>query len=152
VTEEMTAMPAVEAHAPAPGLDPAHLWPLLATGEDLPRLCDQVLEVTPAPGGGQHWRVLLNGSEVDWDQTTTPAGPGSLRFEQVRGDFETLRGTWTLQDGRLGLAVEFHLGVDGLAPLLDPIWTQSWQAFADLLVRRLAGAPGAVHGLEARTP
>jgi hypothetical protein len=163
-------LPTVRAHAPAPGLDAARLRSLLATGAELPALCDQVVAVGAAPGGGQHWRVLLNGSEVEWEQTA-PQGPGPedpgsenpgpgnpgpeapdapavLSFEQTGGDLAELRGEWRLDGGALALTLAFHLGVDGLAPLLDPIWTQSFQAFADALVRGVATAATP----EARTP
>jgi hypothetical protein len=149
------ASPTVRAHAPAPGLDAARLRSLLDTGAELPALCDQVVAVEAVPGGGQHWRVLLNGSEVEWEQTA-PEGPGpeapgataALSFAQTGGDLAELRGDWRLDGGELTLTLAFHLGVDGLAPLLDPIWTQSFQAFADALVRGVATAATP----EARTP
>lgn len=146
----MTDMRAVRAHTTAPGVDPDRLWSLLTAGTELPAVCDQVLAVAPGPDGRQHWRVLLNGSEVEWEQTTRPRGPDRLDFEQVTGDLAELRGAWSLDGGRLDLALEFHLGVDGLAPLLDPMWTQSLRAFADSLVRGVAGA--AAHDPEAQTP
>jgi hypothetical protein len=134
----------VRAHTPAPGLDAGRLRSLLATGTGLPALCDQVVAVEAAPGGGRRWRVLLNGSEVEWEQHS----PDPLSFEQTGGDLAELRGEWSLEGGELALVLRFHLGVDGLAPLLDPIWTQSFQAFADALVRGVATAATP----EARTP
>lgn len=131
-----TTIQRVAASAPAPGLDARRAWDLLADG-DLPRLCDQVLEVTPE-GDGQRWRVLLNGSEVRWRQVERARTAERLEFEQTEGDLAVFAGTWALRDGRLSLELLFHLGVDGLAPLLDPIWGQSLKAFADALVHAVA--------------
>ncbi|WP_406138591.1 type II toxin-antitoxin system RatA family toxin [Streptomyces sp. NBC_01089] len=86
------------------------------------------------------WKVLLNGSAVSWRQREA-AGPGhSLRFEQTEGDLESLSGVWQVRalgpdTTELTLTISFELGVDGLAPLLDPIWSQSFRAHADELVR-----------------
>jgi hypothetical protein len=121
------------------------VWPLLEDGARLASLVAHVLEVAPAPAGARRWRVLLNGSEVRWQQRAERA-PGELRFEQTAGDLDRLRGAWTLseRDGamRLALRIDFHLGVDGLAPLLDPIWTQSFQAHADALVNAVTRVIG----------
>lgn len=126
----------VVAETPFAGKPGRPAWDVLR-GDRLPEVADHVLAVTDTPAG-QHWSVLLNGSKVDWVQRTTAADERELAFEQVSGDFAELIGTWSLDNGKLTLTIRFHLGVDGLAPLLDPIWTQSFQAHADALVRAVA--------------
>jgi hypothetical protein len=126
----------VVAETPFAGEPGRPAWDVLR-GDRLPEVADHVLAVTDTPAG-QHWSVLLNGSKVDWVQRTTAADERELAFEQVNGDFAELIGTWSLDNGKLTLTIRFHLGVDGLAPLLDPIWTQSFQAHADALVRAVA--------------
>jgi hypothetical protein len=41
---------------------------------------------------------------------------------------------------RVSLTIAFALGVDGLAPLLEPIWGQSLQAHANALLKSLTAA------------
>jgi Polyketide cyclase / dehydrase and lipid transport len=132
--------------AETPITEPAgrRVWEVLA-GDLLPAVADHVLDVTATPAG-QRWSVLLNGSRVDWIQRTVRADQHGLTFEQVSGDLAELRGNWALRPNLLGLTIEFDLGVDGLAPLLDPIWTQSFQAHADALVRAVAGAARSLAG------
>jgi Polyketide cyclase / dehydrase and lipid transport len=105
---------------------------------------DHVVAVTPTPPGAARWEVLLNGSRCSWTQTERADGPDRWVFEQGAGDLEQLAGVWVLEpaDGgtRVTLQLAVTLGVDGLAPLLDPIWTQSLQAHADALVAALAAA------------
>jgi hypothetical protein len=124
----------VRSRATVPGITAERVRAVLADGTALAEACDQVVEVSGTPQEDQRWRVLLNGSEVTWVQRAGTA----LDFTQVEGDLAELRGAWAVEPDRLGLMIEFHLGIDGLAPLLDPIWTQSFQAFADALVVSVA--------------
>lgn len=127
-------MGTVLAQARLDGVPPERVWQVL-TADPAGWGAEHVLEVAATPDGDQRWFVRLNGSTVEWVQRTVSAGAGELAFVQVSGDFDQLRGTWTVQPGRLRLTVEFHLGIDGLAPLLDPIWAQSLQVHADALAR-----------------
>jgi hypothetical protein len=134
-----TGMCVVIAETPMPEVPARRVWGVLG-GDGLPSLAEHVLDVRTTPQGDQQWSVLLNGSQVDWVQRTVQAGAHELAFELLSGDLAELRGRWTLSPGRLRLTMQFHLGIDGLAPLFDPIWTQSLQAHADALVRAVAGA------------
>ena len=129
-------MNTVVAETPISGVPEDRVW---AAVRNVPALADHVLEVTTTPEGDERWSALLNGSQVDWVQRWSPVADGRSSFEQVTGDLAELRGTWTVAE-TLSLRIEFHLGIDGLAPLLDPIWTQSFQAHADALVRAVAAA------------
>jgi polyketide cyclase/dehydrase/lipid transport protein len=136
-------MPTVNATAELTGARIEGVWDVVSDAGHFPDLADHVLEVSPGDGG-HRWVVLLNGSRVQWVQRDRPRGPRLLEFEQVEGDLDALGGRWTLDPSAtgvtLGLRIEFHLGVDGLAHLLDPIWTQSFQAHADALTRAVAAA------------
>lgn len=136
-------MPTVNALAELRGARLERVWEVVSDVERYPDLAGHVLEVSPCDGG-HRWVVLLNGSRVEWVQRDRPTAPLSLEFEQVTGDLDALRGRWTLDRSASGvtvrLRIDFHLGVDGLAHLLDPIWAQSFQAHADALTRAVASA------------
>ncbi len=104
----------------------------------LARRAPHVVAVTPT-GATTRWTVLLNGSEMTWEQSEVE-GPGHvLRFEQVTGELESMSGTWEVSETeggvQVGLSIDFELGVDGLAPLLEPMWIQSLHAHAEALLR-----------------
>ncbi|MFI5779558.1 type II toxin-antitoxin system RatA family toxin [Nocardia sp. NPDC051570] len=143
-TQEESPMPSVTAQIVAAQITPARLWDVLTDSARFPHVIDHVLDVSGTPDGHENWTVLLNGSKVSWVQRTTLHSQQQLAFEQVTGDLAELHGTWDLlpTDGNttLRLRIEFHLGIDGLAPLLNPIWVQSFQAYADAMVRAVAGA------------
>jgi ribosome-associated toxin RatA of RatAB toxin-antitoxin module len=136
-------MPTVNASTKIVGARIERVWHVVSDVERYPSMAGHVLEVSP-DGGRHRWVVLLNGSRVYWVQRDLPSPPWRLEFEQVTGDLDRLRGCWTLEqrgaDVLLSLEIHFHLGIDGLAPLLDPIWTQSFQAHADALARAVAAA------------
>jgi len=143
MTRDNSDMCVVVARAAITEAADQRVWDLLGAGASgLAPLAEHVLAVAATPDGDQRWSVLLNGSKVDWVQRNRRTGERELAFEQVSGDLAELCGRWTLEPGQLCVTIEFHLGVDGLAPLLDPIWTQSFQAHADALVRAVAGAAG----------
>jgi Polyketide cyclase / dehydrase and lipid transport len=137
-------MPAVKASAGVTGVPVDRVWVVVSDAGRFPLIAEHVLDVRREPGGEVGWLVLLNGSRVGWVQREAAEPPTIRSFEQVRGDLDRLRGRWTLRpvpDGvRLDLEVDFHLGVDGLAALLDPIWSQAFQAHADALVGAVARA------------
>lgn len=141
-------MPAVTATAPVPGATRDQVWPVVADPERYRPFAEHVLSVE-ADGDRQRWAVLLNGSRVEWVQQEAAAAPERLEFHQLSGDLDQLLGSWSLHETAAGVQVEltlqFHLGIDGLAPLLDPIWAQSFQAHANALVRAVGQAvrPGA---------
>lgn len=136
-------MPTVNALAELDGARIERVWEMVSDVERYPDLADHVLEVSPCDAG-HRWVVLLNGSRVRWVQRDWSTEPLSLEFEQVTGDLAALRGRWTLDRSPSGvtarLRIDFHLGVGGLAHLLDPIWTQSFQAHADALTRAVLAA------------
>lgn len=136
-------MPTVAARTEIAGARIERVWEIVSDTARYPRLVGHVLAVTP-DDAYHRWAVLLNGSRVDWVQRDRLTPPRRLDFEQVSGDLDVLRGKWALaQRGAsvaLRLLIHFSLGVDGLAPLLDPVWAQAFQVHADALVRAVAAA------------
>lgn len=137
-------MPAVTSSIEIPGADVDLVWDVVSDSARFPDLAEHVKGVTWRNSGEAEWLVGLNGSTVSWIQRESARPPRWLDFEQVDGDLDRLRGRWSLHGQtfgvRLSLKIEFELGVDGLAPLLDPIWEQSFQAHANALVRAVERA------------
>ncbi|MEN3584891.1 SRPBCC family protein [Streptomyces sp. ZYX-F-203] len=139
-------MPVVQAEILIEGHAPEAMWELVKDSSLVATRARHVVAVRPRSEQDKtfrinEWTVLLNGSEVTWRQREA-AGPGlRLRFEQTVGDLERLSGEWSVAaagpDTRVVLGLDYELGVDGLAPLLEPIWSQSFQAHADELLRAL---------------
>ncbi|HET8641154.1 MAG TPA: hypothetical protein VFM37_04405 [Pseudonocardiaceae bacterium] len=129
----------VSATAPGAAVPLDSVRELLTDGAALSGLCDQVLAIVP-DGDGWRWCVLLNGSEVGWRLIEKARHPDRLEYIQTEGDLAALECVWLADDRGLTLDVHFNLGVDGLAPLLDPIWGQSLHAFADAVVHAVAAA------------
>ena len=120
---------------------PQAVWSVVSDSAGMVRRAAHVHSVV-MDGDVARWTVSLNGSRIQWEQREHAEPPHCLTFEQVTGDLDELRGTWTvraLETGvRVRLEIAFHLGVDGLAPLLDPIWAQSFHFHADALVQGVA--------------
>ncbi|MGH3681065.1 MAG: type II toxin-antitoxin system RatA family toxin [Natronosporangium sp.] len=142
-------MPVVTASVEVPGAAAERVWAVVSDGERMPARSDQVVQVRRHPDrAGQppraSWTVLLNGSRVSWVQQETAQPPYQLAFTQLTGDLAELSGRWRIHltpaGVRLELRLAFQLGIDGLARLFDPIWTQALQAYADQLVPALARA------------
>jgi hypothetical protein len=139
-------MPVVQADTLVGGRTPDQVWPIVKDSLLVASRARHVVTARPRPQREKgfrvsEWTVLLNGSEVSWVQRET-AWPGPrLRFEQTSGDLEALSGTWSLapvaNGTRIFLHIDFELGVDSLAPLLEPIWSQSLRAHADALLEAL---------------
>ncbi|WP_338898166.1 SRPBCC family protein [Streptomyces sp. TG1A-60] len=139
-------MPEIQADTLIEGRTPEEVWARVKDSALVASRARHVVAVRPVSDPDRtfrihEWTVLLNGSEVTWRQREA-AGPGlRLCFEQTAGDLERLSGEWSLTTAGAGTRVSFvlayELGVDGLAPLLDPIWSQSFQAHADELLRAL---------------
>ncbi|MGL4175033.1 MAG: type II toxin-antitoxin system RatA family toxin [Dermatophilaceae bacterium] len=114
------------------------VWASVRSAPALAVQAPHVVHVT-AHGDTSHWTVLLNGSEVTWTQRDHAGTDTVLRFEQTGGDFEAMSGQWEVADivdgCRIRLTIDFDLGVDGLAPLLEPMWAQSLRAHAEALLR-----------------
>ncbi|MGW7051075.1 type II toxin-antitoxin system RatA family toxin [Streptomyces sp. NPDC054887] len=140
-------MPEIQAQTLVGGRTPDEVWALVKDSGEVASRTEHVVAVAPRSEQDKtfrfnEWKVRLNGSEVTWVQREA-TGPGlRLRFEQTTGDLEELSGEWAVTAApggtRVALSIRFELGIDGLAPLLEPIWSQSFQAHADALLRSVA--------------
>jgi hypothetical protein len=139
------------------GRSPDELWAIVKDSTTFAPRAAHVVGVRSLPMTGRNrrateWTVLLNGSEVTWVQEEDARPGPRLCFKQTAGDLEKLSGEWTVtptpEGSRIGLTITFELGIDGLAPLLDPIWAQSFQAHADALLRVVAAQPPLENGTD----
>lgn len=102
------------------------------------------VRVEPAPTGGQyevrsHWEVDFGDGVLQWSEhDTVSLQEGTLRFEQVSGDFETFLGAWHVAEADSGCRVQFQaqfdMGIPSLNALLEPMAEQALRAnVADIL-------------------
>ncbi len=146
----MITLPEIHSATQVRGRSADELWTIVKNSVAFAPRAGHVVGVSLLPSADQRhrsteWTVLLNGSAVTWVQQETARPGPRLCFEQTAGDLERLTGEWSVSDTadgpRVDLTIAFELGVDGLAPLLNPIWAQSFQAHADALLRVLAAYP-----------
>ena len=131
-------MPTVTSSILVPDVELAEVWKVVCDFERYPAGMADVLEVKVLTRESNtwtsRWRVLLNGSEMTWDERDRFEPHTRIQFEQTEGDLEVFRGEWTFLETQggveVGLTVEFDLGIPSLAPLLDPVGAQAIRANA----------------------
>lgn len=120
---------------------PEDVWHALASPAALSACARHVRSYRPGPDGDE-WTVMLSGGAVSWRQRERPRNGDLQTFVMVDGDLEGFEGGWrvtTTGDAVLvSLTLEFWLGVDGLAPLLNPVWVAQMQAHVDGMAEALA--------------
>ena len=129
-------MPVVENQVIISHADLDTVWKVMCDFEAFPDLMQDVLEVSCFEREGalfkSAWKVLLNGSELNWVEQDELIGRQEIRFFQIEGDLEVWEGSWRLTevDGKIvvDLAVTFDLGIPSLAHILDPIGIRSISA------------------------
>ncbi len=122
-------MPTVENTVIIPDVDLETVWDVMCNFETFPALMADVVSVTCFDRDGQtlksSWVVLLNGSELMWEEQDVLVPHKEIRFHQIEGDLEVWQGVWTItQDGPdvvVNLSVEFDIGIPSLAEILHPI-------------------------------
>ncbi|MET9654573.1 SRPBCC family protein [Streptomyces sp. NPDC006460] len=105
-------------------------------------------------GGGdgrQAWVLAFRGGTADWVQDvrrTGPAGEGSHRivFEQVSGDFQELKGSWTSTDvpgggSEVAFEISYRTSVPHLAGAIDSAVGHVLVRSAHQVVTAVAGGP-----------
>ncbi|MFJ2609210.1 type II toxin-antitoxin system RatA family toxin [Streptomyces sp. NPDC091279] len=110
-----------------------HVWTVLCDFEAHAGYMDDVLGIRFLERGEDtalsSWRVLLNGSELTWDERDVFTPMRRIDFDQTDGDLEVFRGFWELQEipggVRVVLEIEFDIGIPSLAEVLDPIGIQA---------------------------
>ncbi|MFD8498253.1 type II toxin-antitoxin system RatA family toxin [Amycolatopsis sp. NPDC059657] len=110
-----------------------HVWDVVCAFDRYPPLMPDVLEVNflerSETEAVSAWRVLLNGSEMTWEERDVFVPKSRIDFEQIDGDLEVFRGSWLLSEieggVRVSLSLEFDMGIPSLAAVLDPIGIQA---------------------------
>ncbi|WP_232663249.1 type II toxin-antitoxin system RatA family toxin [Pseudonocardia sp. TRM90224] len=77
-----------------------------------------VLTVSHPDEGHSRHELAFRGGAVRWVQRNTRPRPGMIGFEQVDGDFQHLRGSWTCADGPDGCTVVFEVTFSTAVPHL----------------------------------
>jgi ribosome-associated toxin RatA of RatAB toxin-antitoxin module len=119
-----------------PGVSLGDVWRVVSDFEQFPALMPNVLSVEVVGQDGDAtittWRVVLEGSEMTWDERDTFVPNERITFEQVDGDLDVFRGEWTLAERDGGvlvtLTVEFDLGIPSLATVLNPVGVKAIDA------------------------
>lgn len=122
-------MPIVTNQVAIHGVDFDEIWGVLCDFEKYPELMEDVLSVKYVLRDGEtsvsDWRILLNGSEMSWQERDVYKGNRVIEFEQVEGDLEVWRGSWAIveqpENALVRLEVEFDIGIPSLGATLDPI-------------------------------
>ncbi len=121
-------MPIVETSLKIESVSVERVWNTLCDFERYPENMPDVLEVRCFKGENpfrSSWKVLLNGSELTWDEKDEFYPMERIVFDQIEGDLEVYNGEWRLVeeggDVVVTLKIEFDLGIPSLADLLNPI-------------------------------
>ncbi|WP_055480119.1 SRPBCC family protein [Sphaerimonospora mesophila] len=126
-------MPIVRTSVDIPGVNIEYVWNVVCDLEKHPEYMADVLEIRYLERNAEtalsSWRVLLNGSELTWEEKDVFHPPYRIDFDQTDGDLEVFRGSWTLKEIEDGvnvvLEIEFDLGIPSLAAVLDPVGIQA---------------------------
>ncbi|MBT0773327.1 SRPBCC family protein [Kineosporia sp. J2-2] len=126
-------MPSVRTSVLVPGADIDYVWSVVRDFEKHPDYMADVLDIRFLERDDvtalSSWRVLLNGSELTWEERDHFHPPHRIDFDQTEGDLEVFRGSWTLTQTDEGvdvvLDIEFDLGIPSLAAVLDPVGIQA---------------------------
>jgi len=126
-------MPTVSTSVDIVGVTLEHVWNTVCDFERHPEYMADVIEVRylerTAEQALSSWRVLLNGSELSWEERDFFSPPHRIDFDQTEGDLEVFRGAWILSETPEGITVtlniEFDLGIPSLAAVLDPVGIQA---------------------------
>jgi uncharacterized membrane protein len=120
-------MPIVDTSLKIANVNIQRVWNVLCDFEKYPDLMDDVIEVKCFNGSifKSSWKVLLNGSELTWDEEDIFEPYQRIIFHQLEGDLEVYKGEWQLEkegnDVTVTLIIEFDLGIPSLADMLNPI-------------------------------
>lgn len=120
-------MPVVDTTLKISNVSIQRVWEVLCDFERYPDLMDDVIDVKCVNGDifKSSWKVLLNGSELTWEEVDTFEPYKRIVFDQIEGDLEVYKGEWRLEkdgnDINVTLVIEFDLGIPSLADMLNPI-------------------------------
>jgi uncharacterized membrane protein len=127
-------MPVVDTTLKINNVSIQRVWEVLCDFERYPDLMDDVIDVKCQNGDifKSSWKVLLNGSELTWDEEDIFEPHQRIVFHQIEGDLEIYKGEWRLEkkenDVNVTLVIEFDLGIPSLADMLNPIGIKAIKA------------------------
>ncbi|WP_227270854.1 type II toxin-antitoxin system RatA family toxin [Roseobacter weihaiensis] len=145
-------MPIVENKVVIPEVDIAMVWDVMCDFETFPDLMADVVSVKCFDRDGPHlksnWVVLLNGSELMWEEQDVFIHHDEIRFHQIDGDLEVWEGVWTTRqegpDVVVNLKVEFDIGIPSLAEILNPIGERAINANTRQMLGAIKGTSKAL--------
>ncbi|MFD4183753.1 type II toxin-antitoxin system RatA family toxin [Rhodococcus sp. NPDC058514] len=131
-------MPVINIEREAGNITAGELFSKIVDFESYPRIAESVLEVAILDRDGDtcttRWDVAFRGGVLRWTESDVIDTENlAFTFEQIEGDLEMFRGSWTVHDvpeggARIVFEAKFDLGMPSLAPMLDPIALQELQA------------------------
>lgn len=145
-------MPIVKNTVVIPDVDLRTVWDVMCDFEAFPSLMADVVSVTcfdrDGPNLKSSWVVLLNGSELMWEEQDVFVPLKEIRFHQIDGDLEVWKGVWTVaKDGPdvvVNLSVEFDIGIPSLAEILHPIGERAINANTRQMLGAIKGTSEAL--------
>lgn len=140
-------MPTVRSAVDIPDVSLPHVWAVVRDFEQYPLYMADVLDIRYLERSETEalssWRVLLNGSELMWDEKDVFTPMSRIEFEQTEGDLEVFRGVWILRqidEGvRVSLEIEFDLGIPSLDAVLNPIGIQAILSNSRSMLEAISG-------------
>jgi ribosome-associated toxin RatA of RatAB toxin-antitoxin module len=143
-------VPVVHAEQDIPDVTPAQVWAAVADFERYPAVMPNVLAVTflerDAHTAVSAWRILLEGTEMTWEERDVFEPYHSIRFEQIDGDLAAFRGAWLLTDlggaVRVRLSLEFDIGIPSLAAVLNPLGAEAIRGNAEEMLAAIRARVG----------
>jgi hypothetical protein len=88
-----------------------------------PAYADDVVSVADAGAGLHEWVLAFRGGTATWVQRSSGAvggagAPYRIEFEQVTGDFQDLKGAWTVTGSPAGSEIAFEVAYSTSVPHL----------------------------------
>ena len=130
--------------------DSTEMYELLSETERFPQLTDAIESLRIERGTDttavSTWRVRFRNGILQWTEADVyDPELRTIAFDQVDGDFDSFRGTWSVEPGEHGCVVrfiaEFDFGMPTLAPMVDPIAEAALCENVAQIVSGLAAAP-----------
>lgn len=127
-------MKRIEIEKKSRGLTADEMFCRLANFQAYPRLCKSIesvrVELIDRNTFRSTWEARFRGGLMRWTEyDTLDPTAHRIRFEQIEGDLQEFRGSWTVvADGdelTIRFVAEFDLGIPDLAEFLEPVAEQA---------------------------
>lgn len=141
-------MPIVNIEALVPVISADVAFARIADFASYSSYTDAVREITVTPVADDildsTWSVNFRSGTLSWSERDhIDFAARTIRFDQIGGDFDTLRGGWSVNDGsdavRIGFWIEFDMGMPSIAPIIDPIAERTLAENMTAILRGLFG-------------